>query len=249
MNIALVDDSPEELLRLEEMLREYAGIHQLDLELTSFSSAERMLSSWKPLKYTVIFLDIYMDGISGTEAAGIIRQTDEDTILIFLTTSQDHRADAFRAHAYDYLEKPFTTDTIFSVMDHVCRLHTEQNTGRFLFTLSGKDRSICFSDILYLQSEGNYINIRSCDGEVLKVRMTFSAASEQVLPDNRFLTIVRGIIVNLDHVKRFVGDTCVMTDDTWLLVRTRKGREMEQIWHNYNFAKLRREALRKGGHA
>ena len=69
MNIALVDDSSSDRNLFASLLREYASIHRLDLDIESFASAEALLAAYHPLRYTAIFLDVYMEGMSGAEAA------------------------------------------------------------------------------------------------------------------------------------------------------------------------------------
>ncbi len=247
MNIALIDDIPEERGRLRKILTEYAGIHRLEISLQEFSCAEDFLADYRPLKYTIIFMDIYMEGMSGIEAAQKIRETDEDTILVFLTTSDDHRAEAFRCHAYDYLRKTSKPDLINETMDHILRLHTKQDGDRFSFTCDRQEYSILYADLLYLQAEGNYLMVAGSGGEEWKVRMKFSDAEDILLKDSRFLTMIRGLIVNLDYVIRISRDTCLLQNGMTLPIHTRKSREIEQIWRNYNFSKLRREALIRGG--
>ena len=58
MNIALVDDMPRELTRLSGIIEEYATEHQLPVELKTFNSAEALLKTYRPLQYTLIFMDI-----------------------------------------------------------------------------------------------------------------------------------------------------------------------------------------------
>ena len=139
MNIAVVDDMPDEIRSVRTLLKEYAAVNQLETEIVSFSSAEEFLKSYKPLLYTIVFMDIYMDGMTGTEAAERIRQTDGSIIIIFLTTSEDHRADAFHCHAYDYLIKPVTQESLFRTMDDILRLQTVTDRQKLFFLLSGEN--------------------------------------------------------------------------------------------------------------
>ena len=247
MNIALVDDIAADLDKLESCLSEYASINRLELDLHRFSCAEQLLAGYRPLKFTVIFLDIYMDGMNGIEAAEKIREIDADTLLVFLTTSEEHRAHAFRFHAYDYLHKPYKQADVFRTMDHILRLHTEENSSRFSFTSERKTYSLRYSDLVYLETDKNYIFIQDKTGKTWRTRMTFSAAESQLSGDPRFLTILRGVIVNMDYVKQISDDTCHLSSGVQLPVSTRNAKSLRQMLHNYHFLKIRREALRKGG--
>lgn len=119
MNIALVDDMPKEIIRLSGIIEEYATERQLPVELQTFDSAEALLTSYHPLQYTLIFMDIYMDGMTGVEAVEKIRETDQETLIVFLTTSADHAFDALRVHAWQYILKVPDRDTLKTDMWHV----------------------------------------------------------------------------------------------------------------------------------
>ena len=87
MRIALVDDIEDVRSRMAELIEEFAGQHHLHYQLDSYASGEEFLEHFEAHSYDIIFLDIYMDGISGTEAAEKIRETDNYVLLIFLTSS------------------------------------------------------------------------------------------------------------------------------------------------------------------
>ena len=57
MRIALVDDTPEELVLLKSILDNELPT----ADVSSFPSGEAFLSSWESSSYDVILLDIYMD--------------------------------------------------------------------------------------------------------------------------------------------------------------------------------------------
>ena len=105
MRIALVDDSSEALAALAGTLREYASRQGLRFDLEAFSSGEELLGGYLPRRYAVIFLDVYMSGMSGIAAAEKIRMLDEDVCLIFLTTSDEHQSQAIHWHVFDYINK------------------------------------------------------------------------------------------------------------------------------------------------
>ncbi len=82
MNIAIVDDMEADQLRLEQILRQYAAMNRLELHIDRFSCGEAFLKDYQPFRYTLIFLDVFMDGITGIETAETIRQSDEDSALV-----------------------------------------------------------------------------------------------------------------------------------------------------------------------
>ena len=90
MNIAIIDDLKTDSDRLVELINTYMEQHRLQCRtMDLFSSGEAFLDTFTAGKYHLIFLDIYMDGITGMETAKRIRQTDHDCRIIFITTSPE----------------------------------------------------------------------------------------------------------------------------------------------------------------
>ena len=121
MHIALTDDRPDALAKLSNALTEYADLHGLHFDLYPFSGGEELLEALPAHRFSIIFLDVFMNGISGIETAAKIRETDEDVCLIFLTTSKEHQNEAIHWHVYDYINKDEGPEAVFRVMDRLLR--------------------------------------------------------------------------------------------------------------------------------
>ncbi|MFR6627201.1 MAG: DNA-binding response regulator, partial [Flavonifractor plautii] len=65
MQIALCDDEERQIDALEGFLRAYEAEYGLNLTLTRFSSGEALLAA--PGEFSIVFMDIYLDGLLGTE--------------------------------------------------------------------------------------------------------------------------------------------------------------------------------------
>ena len=246
MNIALVDDMQTERDALRDILRSYAAANRLELEIDTFSSAEALLEAYRPFRYTVVFLDIYMGGMTGVEAAERLRAQDSDVLLIFLTSSGEHMPDAFRFHAYDYIQKPADTGRLYRVMDDILKRHTSADV-LLTFISDRTEYSLPFGEIVAVCSDGHYLEITDRSGTVYKARMTFSTAAGLLSRDKRFLLILRGILVNMDCILDFNGGACHLKGGLRLPINVRNSRKIEQTWQNYVFSKIRADALEKGG--
>ena len=239
MNIALVDDDAADRLRLEQLLREYGTIHQLELRLDHFSGGEALLASYTPFRYAVIFLDIFMDGLSGIETAKGIRAVDDDSSIVFLTTSEAFRPDAFSLFATSYLIKPCSREEVFRTLDHIFRLRTAEG-GRFAFSYDRREFSLAYGDIVSLETDGNYLAITDKAGQHYRTRMTFSAAMEHL--DSRFLVLMKGVAVNMDRIAHIQDGRCRMQDGTVLPLHVKRQEELREQWLNYKFTKIREKA-------
>ena len=239
MNIAIVDDQPSDAAHLQEILNDYSALHHIRFDISYFSSAEELLAVYQPLRFAILFLDIYLGGMMGTRAAEQIRLQDEDVLIIFLTTSDEHRAPAFDCFASGYLIKPAERADIFRTLDHILHVKTLEEKNRFFFITERQEKNLPYSEILALHSEKNYVILTELSGTTHKIRMRFSEAEELCQKDKRFLNISRGVIVNLDHVLAITRDVCQLRSELTYPINTRRSSQIRQMWYNYNFEKLR----------
>jgi DNA-binding LytR/AlgR family response regulator len=228
------------------MLRDYAAVNHLTLDVTCFSSGEALLANYRPLLYTVIVLDIYMEDMSGIETAERIRAVDSDVLLVFLTTSDDHRPETFRCHAFDYIRKPVDTAALFQVMDDILKRNTPPLDKHLAFTSNRREYRLPYSDIVVIRSNNHYLEILDRQSVTYMTRMTFSSVSDLLKQDRRFLLILRGVYVNMDYIIDFRGNTCYLTGDIHLPINVRNSRKIQQIWRNYLFQSIRGEATERG---
>lgn len=88
MRIAIVDDLETERAQLKTRLARQLRLCGAEAELLEFESSESFLAAEKEQRFTAAFLDIYMHGMSGMDAAKELRKTDADCLLVFLPRPQ-----------------------------------------------------------------------------------------------------------------------------------------------------------------
>ena len=242
MNIAIIDDLPRELARISDIINEYAAEKRIPVSIKTFQSAEELLTDYRPLQYTLLFMDIYMDGMTGVEAARKIREADRDTLIVFLTTSAEHTFDAFDVHAYQYILKSpddaALRGAVCRVMDEIVSITRPAAEEKLTFSVGGAEQSIAFSDVMFAASEKNYVQITDRSQNSYRTRMTFSEICSALETDSRFLQINRGIVINMDCITAFGKDRCELCGGYSLPVNVRTQKKLNQIRKNYVFAKL-----------
>ena len=238
MYIAVVDDQPDAREGLRGQIKEYAAIHGQELSVRTFPSGESFLADFRPNLYVAVFMDIYLGEMSGIDAAQELRRTDNQVSLVFLTSSPDHMGDAFRCHAYDYLLKPTDRERVFETLDGILRLRTEV-CERLPIRWEGKDYRLTFPDIMSVVARGHYTEIRTRDGKTFVPLMAFSSVQSALSHDPRFITLVRGVLVNLDYVVSFQDGQCRLSDHSSLPVNVRSQNLLVKLWETYKFNRVR----------
>ena len=69
MNIAIIDDISADADILRSIVTLYFKEKQIETEIRYFSSGEEFFDHYLPGKFQLVFLDIYMDGMTGMDAA------------------------------------------------------------------------------------------------------------------------------------------------------------------------------------
>ena len=86
LNIAVCEDEAAETVLLCDILNH----SDIQNTYTVFTDADSFLASYEYGKYDLLLMDIYMkDSMTGIEAVSIIRETDADIPVAFITTSTE----------------------------------------------------------------------------------------------------------------------------------------------------------------
>ena len=156
-----------------------------EAELLEFESGESFLAAEKEQRFTAAFLDIYMHGMSGMDAAKELRKTDADCLLIFTTTSTDHALEGFQVRALHYLVKPFSEEELSALLaEMLARLPRPESV--LTVKVSGSDVRLCYRDIISAEHFAHRINIRTTALKTLVTRQSFKVFTEPLKKSPRF---------------------------------------------------------------
>ena len=217
MRIAIVDDLAAERALLKDRLEQQLHRKNVQADILEYESGETFLEAARKAPFTAAFLDIYMDGMTGMEAAKKLRKTNTDCLLVFTTTSTDHALEGFQVRALHYLVKPFSENELSGLLDEMLKRLPQQE--KFLdIKVSGSDIRLCCSDIVYAEHFAHIINIHTVAGKTLATRQSFKVFTESLKEDPRFFICGRGVIVNLEQAEDFEADAFCMRDGSRVYV-------------------------------
>jgi len=205
-----VDDEPK---ALDVISIHAAKAPEIDLVAT-FTHPEKALAFLKDNFVDLIFLDINMPGISGLQ---FVERLQSKPYIVFTTAYSEYAIDSYDFEAVDYLLKPIEFDRFYKAIGKVKkqiqlnRIQQDSLLSKFIFIKDGyKQIKVCIEDILYIQSEGNYLNIVTNTEKVL-ARMTFQGLMEK-LPRNFFFRVHNSFVVNFSHIQK-IEDNHVFIQD------------------------------------
>ncbi|MFD0792713.1 LytR/AlgR family response regulator transcription factor [Mucilaginibacter litoreus] len=204
----IVDDEPHAI----EVIENYATNFQ---ELDIVAKCSNAIDAFKILqqsKVDLIFLDIKMPGLKGTD---FIRTLKNPPKIIFTTAYQDYALEGFDLNAVDYLLKPIPFDRFLKAIDKVFATYkignqsisiaekpAEHNSDVFIYLrVERKMVKINVMDIYWIESFKDYIKI------VLKDKVLISKQKisllEKLLPEGKFVRIHRSFIVSMSKVESY----------------------------------------------
>ena len=210
LQIAICDDLEEERVILSRMLRNYARRQGLSLQVHFFVSGEELLQSVRRANACqVLFLDIYMPGISGVETARRLRAAGYGASIVFATTSTDHGVDSFEVRASDYLVKPFRQEEVDRALDW-CLEHMPEPLRSLSVYAEGEIQEFPLASVLYIEVLGHQCHIHTLRQTVV-VRKSLDDL-ERAVDSPDFFRCHRSFLVNLGHVERIESSDFLMSD-------------------------------------
>ncbi len=100
-------------------------LQKAEMDVTSFESAERVLSSLDKEQPDVVVSDIRMPGMDGLELLEILHARYPGLPVIIMTAHSDldSAVSAYHGGAFEYLPKPFDVDDAVQQIRRACRQH------------------------------------------------------------------------------------------------------------------------------
>lgn len=238
MRIAIVDDIASERKRLHERLSVQLRCHALDAQILEYDSGEAFLADAKKEHFSLVFMDIYMEGENGVEIAKKLRSFDPNCLLVFTTTSTDHALEGFRVRALHYLVKPYSDEELKNLVNEIIERMSAPDNYLDVKIVGGTVR-LRFCEIMYAQHFQHCIYIYTTDGQTTVTRQTFAEFTANLSYDERFFLCNRGVIINLEHANDFDGTAFTLKNGALISVSRDKSKSARAAFGDYLFRKGR----------
>ena len=231
MNLSciVIDDEPLAVRQMENYISRVPFLTRLE-SFDNAVDARQWLDDGNSVD--VIFVDINMPELTGVD---FVRGLDGAVpMVIFTTAYSEYAVEGFKLDAVDYLLKPFS----FSAFERSA--HKAQSVIELLRLRDSDDRSalpvseqssterecisiradhkttlVRYSNIIYLESAGEYVRLHLADGTKL-VTLFRLKNMESALPSDRFIRVHRSFIVNTDHITGYTKGRVFLTGDDYV---------------------------------
>lgn len=219
LKIAIVEDESAAIERLKEHLSHFQTEHGLAYDVQVFRDGSSFLDSYTPV-YDIVFMDIEMPNLLGTETAKRLRKVDPAVALIFVTNMAQYAINGYEVDAVDYVLKPVSYYRFASLLQKTLRrLEAERDQQIAVQTPDGM-RRLHLSEIAWISVEDHLLLYHTGAG-IVESWGTLTAA-ERDLPGSLFARCGKSCIVNLKHVNAIVGDKVLLQGQELPISRGRK---------------------------
>jgi two-component system, LytTR family, response regulator len=156
----------------------------------------------------LIFLDIHLPKLKGM---AFLRTLVNPPAVIITTAYHQYAIDGFELNVTDYLLKPFEFQRFLAAVTKVKTAQGNQNSREreeaknFIFVnVQKKKVKISFSEIVYIESQREYIKIKTTKKEFVSKMSTHEI--EALLPTRLFKRIHRSFIVSLNKIESYTAE-------------------------------------------
>ena len=193
----LVDDEAPARGELRYLLSEHPEVEVVGEAAT----APEALALAQAVHYDVVFFDVEMPGMSGLDAARLVRDRPGAPVVVFVTAHEQYALGAFSVEAFDYLLKPVDPERLARVVERLAKARTEPAQPVEKISVVGPGGQTVLLDydaVHYIEADGDYSRVHTYDRGYL---CTASLRElENRLLGSRFARIHRSYLVNLAKV-------------------------------------------------
>ena len=198
----IIDDEPV----AREILRTYIG-DTPKLEIAGeCEDAMQALEMIQNKQVDVLFLDINMPGLSGIS---LLKSLPDPPTVILTTAYSEYAIEGFELNVTDYLLKPFSFERFLKAVNKIPRKENENQTDQPLIIKSdGRTFRISKDEILYLESQGDYVVIHT-KNERFTTYDRLKSILER-LPSTDFVRIHKSYAISLNKINYVEGNMVVI---------------------------------------
>ena len=196
MRVALCDDEKAMQTILVKLLNEYKQLRGIDVYVDKFDNGYDLLRALTEREYEIVFMDYQMDGIDGMETSRLIRSTNKECIIIFVSAYPEVAVDSYEVDTFRFIVKPINKEKLFKAIDDYLKTIDYDNL-LILKTHEGTWK-IKMSEIIYAEAKGKHTIIRTSK-RTFEIHIHLKKIEDK-LPPEKFFRCQRAYIAGFAHI-------------------------------------------------
>ena len=201
----IIEDEP---LAVKVLADYIADVPFLEL-LATFKDAIAATDYLRHTSADLIFLDIHLPKLKGMS---FLKTLVNPPAVIITTAYHQYAVEGFNLNVTDYLLKPIEFERFLVAVTKVRSVHMfkqepvdEPESRDFVFiSVQKKKVKILFSEIVFIESQREYIKIRTTGNEYISKMSTHEI--EAILPAHLFKRVHRSFIVSIRRIESYTAE-------------------------------------------
>ncbi len=213
LKIALCDDNPTELSRIESFISEYKSRCKDEIYFEVFSGPVELLTKISSgAFFDLIFLDVLMPVINGIDVAKEIVKHNKLTQIIFLTSSREFAADSYSVSALDYIIKPINSESLNRAMEKFFERYQKIKSDELVIREKSTISRIPLHNLIYVEVLDHHLIYHMSNTYTIRCRQSLGEIEGMLVKNGKFIRTSRSFIVNMDYVSKIEPGHMTMED-------------------------------------
>ncbi|MCC0635794.1 MULTISPECIES: LytR/AlgR family response regulator transcription factor [unclassified Clostridioides] len=208
--IVICEDDITQMVFLREcILKSLEGVSS-QIELLEFNSGEELLESALE-GVDIYFLDIQMLQLTGMDVAKIIRETNDTSEIIFITSIVDYIQEGYKVRAYRYLLKPIDFEDLNENILNCISDIIKKRENFMLIENKGIINKILINSIMYIEVRKKVLTIHTTDG-IYNTNNSMDKI-ELELEKYNFFRCHKSYLINMEYIQLICKNTVVINNE------------------------------------
>lgn len=196
----IIEDEPLAVKVLKDYITEVSFLKLKG----SFKDAINASEYLRDNKVDLIFLDIHLPKLKGMD---FLKTLNQSLDVIITTAYHKYALEGYTLNVTDYLMKPIEFDRFLQAVNKVKSSRTNDHTidtDYFFLNVQKRKVKVLFSEILYVESQREYVKVVTPEKELLSKMST--KEMESILPKKSFKRIHRSYIIAMDKIEAYTSE-------------------------------------------
>lgn len=232
ISIAVCEDNNEDMAHLRSAIYET----KIPCSVSEYLNAESLLWDVETgrKQFDIFLLDIYLPKTNGIEAARRIRAENENSPIIFISSSEEFYREAFDIYAFHYLIKPIDQNVFAGVLEKAMRITDSERNDILEITYKGKNSILKYSEIAFISSLNHILCFHMRNGiEYISYGKLDDIAVK--IKSELFVRCHKSFIVNLANVQEMNTDGFRANDDSYVPISRTYSASAKESYHRRLF--------------
>lgn len=233
VNFLICDDDKTFMNIVEENLKSVLKSEYSELKYNIFSSNIPETAIELGFKHfpNIILLDVDIPGLNGFDIAATLKEKAIDAKIIFISNYEDFVYSSFKFNAFRFIRKTHIKEEL---KEAICSALNEIDIDNGYMELSSRyeNTKILYSQIIFIESKRNYVEINTLDNQKYLHRTTIKNLYPE-LKNFDFVQIHSGFLVSMKNIKFLHKDNIETKNGLFLKISRKYSEEVKKRYFEY----------------